>query len=113
MVSVPLDQAQGAKFGIFSSRDQLAGKPAGYIQISEPMEVVYPSVHVQGAMGALSMHVIRLATPVYDSNEIYQGLLTLSLDLPLLRDILSLHTSGQSPLFLFPQENETKEEFLF
>ena len=62
VVSVPLEQTQGAKFGIFSSRDQLAGKPAGYIQISEPMEVVYPSVHVQGAMSALSMHVIRLVT---------------------------------------------------
>ncbi len=113
VVSVPLDQAQGAKFGIFSSRDQLAGKPAGYVQISEPMEAAYPSVHVQGAMGALSMHVIRLTTPVYDGNETYQGLLTLSLDLPRLRDILSLHTSGQSPLFLFPQDNEQKKSFFF
>ncbi len=113
VVSVPLEQTQGAKFGIFSSRDQLAGQPAGYIQISEPMEVVYPSVHIQGAMSALSMHVIRLVTPVYDDNATYKGQLTLSIDLPNLRDILSLHTSDQSPLFLSPQENELKKSFFF
>lgn len=113
VVSVPFDQALGAKFGIFSSRDQLAGKPAGYIQISEPLEAVYPSVHVKGAMSALSMHVIRFTTPVYDTNATYKGQLTLSIDLPSLRDILSLHTSKQSPLFLFPQESEQKKSFFF
>lgn len=113
VVPVPLDQAQGAKFGIFSSRDQLAGKPAGYIQISEPMEVIYPSVHADGAMSALNMHVIRLTTPVYDGEKIYQGQLSLSIDLPHLRDIISLHTSKQSPLFLFPQESEHKKSFFF
>ena len=39
--------------------------------------------------------------------------MTLSIDLPILRDILSLHTSDQSPLFLFPQENEHKKSFFF
>ncbi|WP_319587357.1 sigma 54-interacting transcriptional regulator [uncultured Desulfobulbus sp.] len=113
VVSVPLDQTLGAKFGIFSGRDQLAGKPAGHIQISEPTEVVYPSVHVQGALSALSMHVIRLSTAVYDDNATYKGQLTLSVDLPSLRDILSLHNSKQSPLFLFPQESEHKKSFFF
>jgi len=113
IISVPLDQTLGTKFGIFSTRDHLAGKPAGHIQISEPTEVVYPSVHVQGTMSALSMHVIRLATPVYDANAAYKGQLTLSVDLPSLRDIISLHTSRQSPLFLFPQDNEHKKTFFF
>ena len=113
MVSVPLDQALGAKFGIFSGRDQLAGKPAGYIQISEPTEVVYPSVHVQGAMSALSMHVIRLSTPVYDDNATYKGQLTLSVDLPSLRDILSLHTSDQSPALSFSAGKRAQKKFLF
>jgi two-component system, NtrC family, response regulator HydG len=113
VVSVPLEQTQGAKFGIFSGRDQLASQPAGYIQISEPTEVVYPSVHIQGAMSALNLHVIRLVTPVYDDNATYKGQLTLSIDLPILRDILSLHTSDQSPLFLSPQENELKKSFFF
>jgi two-component system, NtrC family, response regulator HydG len=113
VVSVPLDQILGAKFGIFSSSDQLAAKKPGHIQISDPMEVVYPSVHVQGAMGALSMHVIRLSTPVYDTNAAYKGLLTLSIDLRSLRDIISLHSSVKSPLFLFPQEKEHKRSFFF
>jgi transcriptional regulator with AAA-type ATPase domain len=113
VATVPIDQAMGPKFGIFSSRDQLAGKPAGFIQISEPMEVVYPSVHVEGAMSALSLHVLRLTTPVYDNAKNYRGQLTLSVDLPRLRDIISLHASKQSPLFLFPQESEHKKSFFF
>lgn len=113
VVSVGLDQILGAKFAIFSGRNQLADKPEGYVQISEPMEVVYPSVHVQGEMSALNMHVIRLTTSVYDASKVFKGQLTLSLDLPKVRDIISLHTSRQSPLFLFPQENEIKKSFFF
>lgn len=113
VVSIGLDQILGAKFGIFSGRNQLADKPEGYVQISEPMEVVYPAVHVQGEMGALNMHVIRLTTSVYDAGRVFKGQLTLSLDLPKVRDIISLHTSRQSPLFLFPQENDHKKSFFF
>jgi Transcriptional regulator containing GAF, AAA-type ATPase, and DNA binding domains len=64
-------------------------------------------------MSALNMHVIRLTTPVYDGSKTYKGQLTLSIDLPHLRDIISLHTSKQSPLFLFPQESEHKKSFFF
>ena len=113
VVPVPLEQALGAKFGIFSSRDQLTDKSAGYIQISDPIEVIYPSVPVQGTLQAISMHVIRLATPVYGPDKVYRGQLTLSVDLPRLRDILSLHSSTRSPLFLFPQESEHKKSFFF
>lgn len=113
VVPVPLDQALGAKFGIFSSRDQLTDKSAGYIQISDPMEVVYPSVPMQGAVHAITMHVVRLATPIYGPDKVYRGQLTLSVDLPRLRDIMSLHSSSRSPLFLFPQEGEHKKSFFF
>lgn len=113
VVSIPLDQALGAKFGIFTSRDQLTDKSPGYIQISEPMEVIYPSVLVKETMQALAMHVIRLSTPVYGPDKVYRGQLTLSVDLPRLRDVMSLHNSTQSPLFLFPQESEQKKSFFF
>lgn len=113
VVSVPLDQAMGTKFGIFSSRDQLIDKSAGYIQISDPMEVIYPSVPVQGALHAVTMHVIRLASPVYGPDKAYRGQLTLSVDLLRVRDIMSLHSSTRSPLFLFPQEGEHKKSFFF
>ena len=39
--------------------------------------------------------------------------MTLSVDLPSLRDIVSLHASEKSPLFLFPQEKEHKRSFFF
>jgi hypothetical protein len=113
VVTVPLDQVMGAKFGIFSSRDQLSGKPVGYMRISEPMEVFYPSVHVDGSMSALNLFVLRLTTPVYADDKQYRGQLTLSIDLPRLRDIISLYTSKQSPLFLFPQDGEQKKSFFF
>jgi len=113
MVSVPQDQALGAKFGIFSSRDQLTDRSPGYIQISDPMEVIYPAIPIEGTVQAITMHVIRLVTPVYGPDKVYRGQLTLSLDLPRLRDIISLHSSMQSPLFLFPQESEQKKSFIF
>jgi len=113
VVSVALDQALGTKFGIFSSRDQLTDKSAGYIQISDPVEVIYPSVPMQGAVHAVTMHVIRLATPIYGPDNVYRGQLTLSIDLPRIRDIISLHSSTRSPLYLFPQEGEHKKSFFF
>ena len=113
VVSVPLDQALGTKFGIFANRDQLTDKSEGYVQISDPMEVVYPSVPLQGGVHAVTMHVIRLATPVYGPDKAYRGQLILSVDLPRVRDIMSLYSSTRSPLFLFPQEGEHKKSFFF
>ncbi|MDY0390520.1 MAG: sigma-54 dependent transcriptional regulator [Desulfobulbus oligotrophicus] len=111
--SVAVEQILGAKFDIFSGRTQFVDKPEGHVQISDPMEAVYPSVHVQGEMSGLTMHVIRLTTSVYDADKIFKGRLTLSLDLRKIRDIISLHASRLSPLFLFPQENEHKRGFFF
>ena len=113
VAQVPLDQALGSRTGIFSSREQVEGKPPEYVHIGDPVEVVYPSVAGQGGMRAVSMHVLRLSMPVYSEDKQYQGQLTLSVDLPRLRDVISVHTSIQSPLFLFPQESEQKKSFFF
>lgn len=113
VVNVPIDQAMGGRFGIFSSQDQMMGKPPGHMQIGDPIEVVYPSVLARGAMNALNIYVIRLTAPVYGDNNQYKGQLTLSVDLMSLRDIVSLHTSKHSPLFLHPQESEQKKTFFF
>lgn len=53
-------------------------------------------------MSALNMHVIRLTTPVYDDNKSYRGQLTLSLDLPRLRDIISPHTQAVATIPFSP-----------
>ena len=110
---VALDQALGSKYGVFANRDQVEGKPAEYVHIGDPVEVVYPSVPGPGGMRAVSMHVLRLSIPVYTGEKDYRGQLTLSVDLTRLRDIISVHTSIQSPLFLFPQESEQKKSFFF
>ncbi len=110
---VPLDQAMGSKNGVFANRDQVEGKPAEYVHIGDPVEVVYPSVPGPGGMRSVSMHVLRLSIPVYTGDKEYRGQLTLSVDLPRLRDIISVHSSIQSPLFLFPQESEQKKSFFF
>ena len=113
VVSVPLEQALIGRPGIFPVNDQFNGKPKEYVHISDPVEVVYPAVPSQGGVNAVAMHVIRLTMPVFSAENTYRGQLTLSIDLSRLRGILSLHASVKSPLFLFPQENESKKSFLF
>ena len=113
LVPVPLEQALGNRFGIFSGGDQVAGKPPGFVHLGDPTEVIYPSVPAEGGVRALAMHVVRLTTPVYAGDKTYRGQLTLSLDLRRLRDIISVHSSKKSPLYLFPQESEQKKSFFF
>lgn len=113
VVSVPLEQALVGRPGIFPVNDQFNGKPKEYVHISDPVEVVYPAVPSLGGVNAVAMHVIRLTMPVFSDENTYRGQLTLSIDLSRLRDILSLHASAKSPLFLFPQENESKKSFFF
>ena len=113
LVPVPLEQALGSRFGIFSGGDQVAGKPPGFVHLGDPTEVIYPSVPAEGGVRALAMHVVRLTTPVYAGDKTYRGQLTLSLDLRRLRDVISVHSSKKSPLYLFPQESEQKKSFFF
>jgi transcriptional regulator with AAA-type ATPase domain len=113
LVAVPLEQALGNRFGIFSGGDQVAGKPPGFVHLGDPTEVIYPSVPAEGGVRAVAMHVVRLTTPVYSETKEYRGQLTLSLDLRRLRDIVSVHNSKKSPLYLFPQESEQKKSFFF
>ena len=113
LVAVPLEQALGNRFGIFSGGDQVAGKPPGFVHLGDPTEVIYPSVPAEGGVRAVAMHVVRLTTPVYTEEKEYRGQLTLSVDLRRLRDIVSVHNSKKSPLYLFPQESEQKKSFFF
>ena len=73
LVPVPLEQALGNRFGIFSGGDQVAGKPPGFVHLGDPTEVIYPSVPAEGGVRALAMHVVRLTTPVYAGDKTYRG----------------------------------------
>jgi DNA-binding NtrC family response regulator len=113
VISVPLEQALGGIPGIFPVNDQFNGKPKEFVHVGDPVEVVYPAVPSQSGVNAIAMHVIRLTMPVFSPEMVYRGQLTLSIDLSRIRNILSLHASAESPLFLFPQENEVKTSFFF
>lgn len=69
----------------------------GHVNVSQPLEVVYPMVPVNGSLQSLPLYVIRFSTPVYDAEGRFQGILILSLDLEALRDAVSLFSSPEAP----------------
>jgi two-component system response regulator HydG len=110
---VPIEQTIADTSGIFPINDQIHQKSPGYVHIGEPVEVLYPAVSFQGVVSAVAMRVIRMTMPVFSGDGIYKGKLTISLDLDILRRILSLYASEDSPVFLFPQDKEAKKSFFF
>lgn len=70
----------------------------GHVNVSQPLEVVYPMVPVNGSLQSLPLYVIRFSTPVYDAEGRFQGILILSLDLEALRDAVSLFSSPEAPI---------------
>lgn len=75
-----------------------AGQRPGHVNVSPPLEVVYPMVPVNGSLQSLPLYVIRFSTPIYDSEGEFQGILVLSLDLEVLRDAVSLFSSPEAPI---------------
>lgn len=110
---VPIEQTIAETSGIFPINDQIHEKSPGYVHIGEPVEVLYPAVSFQGVVKAVAMRVIRLTMPVFSEDGSYKGKLTISIDLDMLRRIISLHASKDSPVFLFPQDSDTKKSFFF
>lgn len=110
VVTVPNDVAREARLSPFQS---FAGeRRPGHVVLSEPLEVAYSMVPVDGVMQSLSLFVMRLTTPVYDAEGIFQGLLILSLDVTTLRDTLSLFTSARSPIY-DPDSGTNKTRSMF
>ncbi|MBQ9405423.1 MAG: sigma 54-interacting transcriptional regulator [Desulfovibrio sp.] len=96
VVTVPLQQALASPTGPFHSFS--ANLQPGHVSVSQPLEVLYSMVQVQGKAQNVTIHVLRFTTPVFASNGDLQGYLMLSLDLRDLRDILSLHSAPDAPL---------------
>ncbi len=109
---VPLEQALATRFGPLTRQNTQEPKP-GFVRISAPTEVVYPSVPSAGTVQGLSMHVLRLTTPVIDAAGNQTGLLTLSVDMLAMRNVLSVYASRRSPLYIFPEETEKHRSFFF
>lgn len=97
VITVPTDAAREARLSPFQSF--AVERRPGHVMLGEPLEVVYSMVPVDGVMQSLSLFVMRLTTPVYNADGVFQGMLILSLDVTALRDTLSLFSSSRSPVF--------------
>lgn len=94
---VPNEVAREARLSPY--QNFVTERRAGHVVLSEPLEVVYPMLPIDGVVQSLSLFVIRLSTPVYDTHGNFLGVLILSFDLSTLRDTLNIFSSARSPLY--------------
>lgn len=111
-VSLPPEQHATTGSGIFAHIGKDAATKRA-VDAGEPVEVVYTALPSTEGLRNVSMHVVRLTLPIVNPEDQYRGQLVLSVNLLEVRDILSLYTSAQSPLYLVPQSNERKRSFVF
>lgn len=109
VITVPTDAAREARLSPFQSF--AVERRPGHVMLGEPLEVVYSMVPVDGVMQSLSLFVMRLTTPVYNADGVFQGMLILSLDVTALRDTLSLFSSSRSPVFDESSSASTRSMF--
>lgn len=110
---VPNDKASEIKFGTFTRKEKVEGKLEDFVQIDQPVQVYYTSVPYLGSVENMEFSVIRLSTPVMDRNKTFIGYLTLSVDIVEIQRVMTLFSSRQSPLYIFPQERERARSFFF
>lgn len=110
VVAVPDNVARESRLSPFQSF--AVERRPGHVVLSDPMEVVYPMVPVHGVVQSLSLHVMRMTTPVYGTEGSFLGLLILSLDLTTLRDTLSVFSSSKSPIY-DPTSDISKSRSMF
>lgn len=96
IIAIPPQAALDTSASPFHSLS--AGQRPGHVNVSQPLEVIYPMVPVNGSLQSLPLYVIRFSTPIYDGEGNFQGILVLSLDLEALRDAVSLFSSPEAPI---------------
>ncbi|MBU4526373.1 MAG: sigma 54-interacting transcriptional regulator [Desulfomicrobium sp.] len=110
---VPNDKASEIKFGTFTRKEKVEGKLEDFVQIEPPVQVYYTSIPYLGSVENMEFSVIRLSTPVMDRDKTFMGYLTLSVDIVEIQRVMTLFSSRQSPLYIFPQERERARSFFF
>jgi DNA-binding NtrC family response regulator/HAMP domain-containing protein len=110
---VPNEKASEIKFGTFTRKEKVEGKLEDFVQIDPPVQVYYTSVPYLGSVENMEFSVIRLSTPVMDRDKTFIGYLTLSVDIVEIQRVMTLFSSRQSPLYIFPQERERARSFFF
>ena len=109
IISIPPDIASATVGNPFTSLS--AAQRPGHVQISQPLEVVYSMVPLNDSVQSIPLYVIRFSTPIYDSQGVFQGMLTLSLDLTVLRDAISMFSSSSAPLRTADDETRIRSIF--
>ncbi|MEF2232256.1 MAG: sigma-54 dependent transcriptional regulator [Pseudodesulfovibrio sp.] len=92
----------------FGELNRLESLDPGRVSVSDIMEVTYPMPDDHASNLQVKAHVIRFYTPIPGRDGGASGLLFLSVDAALLRNILSRYTSEQSPLWGFQRSNELR-----
>ena len=96
IINVPMEVARETRANPFQAF--AVERRPGHVLVGQPLEVTYSLVPLHGVVQSLTIHVLRMTTPVYDNAGNFTGLLILSLDLGAVRDALSLFTSRRSPV---------------
>ena len=110
---LPAEQAVESKFGVFSRQKVKEPNVEDFVQIDEPIQTYYMSVPYRGSTQNMEFSVIRLTTHALDSDGKIRGIITLSIDLHEIQKIMSVYSSINSPLYIFPQEKENTRSFFF
>ncbi|MDO5484240.1 MAG: sigma 54-interacting transcriptional regulator, partial [Desulfovibrionaceae bacterium] len=108
VIEVPDSVFRGTPASPFHSVS--SGQKAGQVSISQPQEVVYPLLSINDSPQSVTLHVVRLSTPVYDAQGTFRGVLCLSLDLKNLRNAMSLYSAPEPP---FSHEGTPLRSFFF
>ena len=81
--------------------DQVRGLRAGDVWISDFREVEAPFPIAENPRGRTAWKALRMVTPCGGSDRALDGYMYLSLDVRVLRNVLSLYDSSNSPVFAF------------
>ena len=93
--------------------EHLAKLKQGEVWTSNINRVEYPFPTLSNPNQKIGSDVIYFGTPYISENGEQNGFLLLSVDARMLRNILSLYNSPQSPLWTFPRTSEVRFAYLF
>ena len=93
--------------------EELARLKPGEVWISPIVEVEYPFPQATNPNQKFRSQVVYFGTPYISENGEQTGFLLLSMDVRMLRNVLSLYNSPHSPLWAFPRTPEVRFAYVF
>ena len=105
---VPPEVALQAKNSPFVVSRKAVGLGRGQVSLSELIEVYYPPTGFGAQPRQRDLSLLRLTTPVLESDGRLAGYLVLSVDARQLRNVLSLYNSPRSPLLGYNRTAENR-----